>query len=181
MEYVERCDVLLCMNNTDLLKFRTEKDVFFKHAEQSPVPHSERSDFEGLAYFEPDDDLVFNVTLEEVEPADITIHTTTGEERTYVRAARASVVVDGVDATFALYSTGHEGLFLPFRDATSGSETYGAGRYIDVHPNGDGTALIDFNYSYAPFCAYNDRYSCALPPAENWLSVAIRAGERNPA
>jgi len=181
MEYAERSDVSLCMSNTELLQFRKEKDDFFKHADQSPVPPNKRSGFGELVYFEPNDDLVFEVTLEEIEPTDITIHTTTGEERTYVRTAKAKIVVEGEDATVALYSTGHEGLFLPFKDATSGAETYGAGRYVDVRPNGDGTAVIDFNYSYAPFCAYNDRYSCALPPAENWLSVAIRAGERNPA
>jgi uncharacterized protein len=169
------------MNTADLLKFRSDKDHFFKRSEQSPLTHEAQHDFGGLAYFEPNDDLVFEVSLDAVEPSDITIATTAGEERTYSRVATATVSVDGEDTTVALYSTGHEGLFLPFRDATSGSETYGAGRYIDVHPQGDGTVVIDFNYAYAPFCAYNENYSCALPPHENWLSVAIRAGERNPA
>jgi uncharacterized protein len=169
------------MNTADLLKFRSDKDHFFKRSEQSPLTHEAQHDFDGLAYFEPNDNLVFEVSLDAVEPSDITIATTAGEERTYSRVATATVSVDGEDTTVALYSTGHEGLFLPFRDATSGSETYGAGRYIDVHPQGDGTVVIDFNYAYAPFCAYNENYSCALPPHENWLSVAIRAGERNPA
>jgi uncharacterized protein len=169
------------MNTADLLKFRSDKDHFFKRSEQSPLTHEAQHNFDGLAYFEPNDDLVFEVSLDAVEPSDVTIATTAGEERTYSRVATATVSVDGEDTTVALYSTGHEGLFLPFRDATSGSETYGAGRYIDVHPQGDGTVVIDFNYAYAPFCAYNENYSCALPPHENWLSVAIRAGERNPA
>lgn len=168
------------MNTADLLKFRSDKDDFFKQSEQSPLTHEAQHNFDGLAYFEPNDDLVFEVSLDAVEPTDVTIATTAGEERTYSRVATATVSVDGEDTTVALYSTGHEGLFLPFRDATSGSETYGAGRYIDVHPQGDGTVMIDFNYAYAPFCAYNENYSCALPPHENWLSVAIRAGERNP-
>lgn len=169
------------MNTADLRKFRSDKDHFFKHSEQSPLTHEAQHNFEGLAYFELNDDLIFEVALDAVEPTDVTIATTAGEERTYSRVATATVSVDGEDTTVALYSTGHEGLFLPFRDATSGPETYGAGRYIDVHPQGDGTVVIDFNYAYAPFCAYNENYSCALPPHENWLSVAIRAGERNPA
>lgn len=168
------------MNTTHILEFREEKDQFFKLAPQSPVPESDRANFSGLVYFEPNEDLVFNVELDPVEPTDVLISTTTGDERTYQRVATATIAVDGDNSTVALYSTGHEGLFLPFRDATSGSETYGAGRYIDVTPNGDGTAVIDFNYAYAPFCAYSDRYSCALPPQENWMSVAIRAGERSP-
>jgi uncharacterized protein (DUF1684 family) len=168
------------MQTTDILAFRDEKDRFFKLAPQSPLPEQDRPDFTGLSYFEPNEDLVFNVDLEPVEPTDVQISTTTGDERTYRRVATATFNVDGERTTVALYSSGHESLFLPFRDATSGTQTYGAGRYIDVTPNEDGTANIDFNYAYAPFCAYSDRYSCALPPQENWMSVPIRAGERNP-
>jgi len=74
---------------------------------------------------------------------------------------------------------GHPRLFLPFRDATSGVETYGAGRYLDVDPEPAGTVVVDFNMAYNPFCAYDDASSCALPPYENWLPVPIRAGERH--
>jgi len=168
------------MYTTHVLAFRDEKDQFFKLAPQSPIPEDDRDAFSGLSYYEPSEDLVFTVALDPVEPTDVRISTTTGDERTYKRVATATFPVEGEDTTVALYSSGHESLFLPFRDTTSGSETYGAGRYIDVTPNEDGTALIDFNYAYAPFCAYSDRYSCALPPQENWMSVAIRAGERNP-
>ena len=168
------------MDTTHILEFREEKDQFFKLAPQSPIPEHDRDAFSGLAYYEPNEDLVFNVALDPVEPTDVQISTTTGDERMYKRVATATVTVDDEDVTLALYSSGHESLFLPFRDATSGSETYGAGRYIDVTPNEDGTAVIDLNYAYAPFCAYSDKYSCALPPQENWMSVAIRAGERNP-
>ena len=180
-EYWLSHDVSASMHTSHLLQFRKEKDHFFKHATQSPVPEEVRHDFEGLSYFEPSDDYVFTARLEPVEPAEIQINTTTGEERTYLRVATASITVDREDATVALFSSGHDSLFLPFRDATSGTESYEAGRYIDVQSFGEGTALIDFNYAYAPFCAYNDQYSCALPPHENWLSVAIPAGERNPA
>ena len=79
-----------------------------------------------------------------------------------------------------LYTTeGSHGFFLPFRDATSGSETYGAGRYLDIDPDEDGTVTIDFNMAYNPFCVYSEAYSCPLPPTENWLDVPITAGEKD--
>src|SRR5205823_4054425 len=68
-------------------------------------------------------------------------------------------------------------LFVPFRDATSGQETYGAGRYLEIHAHGD-NVVIDFNYAYNPNCAYDPAWSCPLPPIENWLKVPIRAGEK---
>lgn len=69
-------------------------------------------------------------------------------------------------------------LFIPFRDQTSGQETYGSGRYIDLAENTSGIYTLDFNRAYNPYCAYNDTYSCPLPPAENTLAVPIRAGEK---
>ena len=70
-------------------------------------------------------------------------------------------------------------LFVPFRDATSGKETYGAGRYLEVEsPGPDGRVRVDFNAAYNPYCAYNPDWSCPIPPGENWLSVPIRAGEK---
>ncbi|MEN8114134.1 MAG: DUF1684 domain-containing protein [Actinomycetota bacterium] len=169
------------MDTAALLEQRAARDEFFQHSPGSPVPPQERASFTGLAYYDPDPELVFTVPLDIVDPEPIQIGTTTGEERTYHRVATATVTVEGSDVTVGLYSTGHPGLFLSFRDATSGNETYGAGRYLDIEPNGDGTVTIDFNYAYAPFCAYSDAYSCALPPYENWLEVPIRAGERSPA
>jgi uncharacterized protein (DUF1684 family) len=71
------------------------------------------------------------------------------------------------------------GLFIPFRDATSGTDTYGGGRYIDCEIPADGNLLlIDFNKAYNPYCAYNPRYSCVIPPEENRLDIRIEAGEK---
>jgi uncharacterized protein (DUF1684 family) len=69
-------------------------------------------------------------------------------------------------------------IFVPFRDATSGGESYGAARYLDLEVEHDDRYAVDFNYAYNPYCAYSDAYVCPLPPGENWLTVAIRAGER---
>ena len=69
---------------------------------------------------------------------------------------------------------------MPFRDATSGRESYGAGRYLDIEPEEDGTYTVDFNVAYNPWCAYAPQYSCPLPPRENWLPFPIEAGEQDP-
>src|SRR4029079_18751444 len=71
-----------------------------------------------------------------------------------------------------------ESLVVPFLDATSGSETYGAGRYLDLEPEDDGTYTLDFNLAYHPSCVYDPRFSCPLTPAENRLPVRVAAGER---
>ncbi|HIE21441.1 MAG TPA: DUF1684 domain-containing protein, partial [Acidimicrobiia bacterium] len=117
-----------------------------------------------------------------VEPADdseVRVQTSDGQERIYRRTGRVTVEIAGQTVTLTLYSTDQPGYFLPFRDATSGKTTYGAGRYLDIDPNGDGTVTIDFNRAYNPFCAYNEAYSCPLPPIENWLEVSVEAGEKD--
>jgi uncharacterized protein (DUF1684 family) len=94
--------------------------------------------------------------------------------------ARAGIVrfpLDQREVTLATYEQGDD-LFIPFRDATSGVDTYGAGRYVEAFPLGDDRYLLDLNLAYNPYCAYNEDWSCPLPPRENWLDVPIRAGER---
>jgi uncharacterized protein (DUF1684 family) len=179
MEYTYRAVVAPAMDAETLLRDHKNKDEFFKLSPHSPLPHHDQSSFGGLAYFDPDPTLVFTVDPVDVAPSPIAIDTTTGDSRTYHRVATATVTIANTDVTPTLYSTEHNGFFLPFRDATSGKETYGAGRYLDVDPNEDGTVAIDFNYAYAPFCAYSAEYSCALPPPEHWIKVPVEAGERN--
>ena len=70
-------------------------------------------------------------------------------------------------------------LFIPFRDGTSGKESYAAARYLDIEEKADNNYVIDFNYAYNPYCAYSEDYVCPLPPKENWLDVKILAGEVN--
>jgi uncharacterized protein (DUF1684 family) len=110
----------------------------------------------------------------------IVMQTSTGDQQTYRRAGVVRFDVDGRPTQVTLYSSPdmHE-LFLPFRDATSGKDTYGAGRYLEVErPAGESRVVIDFNVAYNPYCAYNPNWSCPIPPGENWLAVPIRAGER---
>jgi len=169
------------MDTEMLLRYRRARDEFFRDDPRSPLPPERRTGFGGLAYYDPNPDLVFRVEVEPVPAEPVTIATTDGQERVYHRVGKVRIPIEGTEVELALFSTGHEGLFLPFRDATSGTETYGAGRYLDLPaPGEDGMVEIDFNLAYNPFCAYNDAYSCALPPYENWLEVPIRAGEKVP-
>lgn len=166
-----------------LEEFRRGKDHFFAHDEGSPLSHHQRHEFSGLTYFPPNPSLQIDAALE--EPGDrepLTVQTSTGDTQTYRRAGLVRFRVDGQDAQLTLFTSddggGGHGLFLPFRDQTSGAETYGAGRYLDVDPPRDARVRLDFNYAYSPSCAYNEQWSCPLPPVENWLRVPIRAGEK---
>ena len=159
-----------------------------QHYPDSPLSAAQRAEFEGLSYYPENEALIITATLDffpEKEPH-IEMATSTGDVRHYRRWAKFSfeVEVNGVlePAELTIYSDpwGEE-LFLPFKDATNGDETYGAGRYMDSHRPGlfvrGDTLEIDFNFCYNPYCAYNEAYSCPLPPRENWLQVPIRAGE----
>ncbi len=167
------------MDIAGLLEHRKDKDAFFGESHHSPLTEVGRRDFDGLSYYEPNADLVFTL---EATPADgtvVRVQTSDGQEREYKRDSTVEFTVDGVATRLTLYSTGHPGFFIPFRDKTSGQGTYGAGRYLDIDPNPDGTVTIDFNLAYNPYCAYNEAYSCPLPPHENWLQVPIEAGEKD--
>jgi uncharacterized protein len=166
--------------------FRADKDAFFKSAPGSPIPQEDRDAFSGLPYYPVDEDLVFEgLTLEPYagsEPANFQIPTSDNRLRPARRAGTFTFDVDGEPRRLTAYELegAHEDgrVFVPFLDSTSGSETYGAGRYLDLDPDDDGTYAIDFNLAYHPSCVYAPNYSCPLTPAENRLAIPIRAGER---
>lgn len=168
---------------SELDDFRAEKDAFFREHPQSPLMPEQRASFEGLVYFPENRDLVVRAELQ-IQGVDldetIAMQTTTGGRQVYRRAGVVHFQVAGVPTQVTLFASPdmHE-LFLPFRDATSGTETYGAGRYLEVEPADlRERVLVDFNYAYNPYCAYNPDWSCPIPPGENWLAVPIRAGEK---
>lgn len=162
---------------TQLDDFRSAKNEFFA-SPNSPIEDFEG--FQGLDYYPESDRLRFVLDLEPSDGGEVTIGTSDGQTRTYQRAGVVSFLVDGSPARVTLLNhIGDDGYFLPFRDATSGKTTYGAGRYLDIEPVENGQVSVDFNHAYNPYCAYSDAYSCPLPPTENWLTVAIEAGERS--
>jgi uncharacterized protein len=163
---------------TPLERFRAEKDEFFAQNQQSPLTPAQRGDFKGLKYFPENPGLRLEV-LVEVFPTQetVSIQTTGGQPQSYLRYGRFKFEVNGQSAELTLYSSG-DGFFLPFVDNLAGKETYPAGRYIEVEQLPDGKFLVDFNVAYNPYCAYNEKWSCPLTPAENRLKVEIRAGEK---
>ena len=165
------------MDHIDLQAHRAQKDELFR-GRHSPLLPAARAGFRGLHYYDPDPNWSLELELEPADGSPVTIETSDGAQRTYRRAGIVSFEAAGRPVRLTLYDTGHRGFFLPFRDATSGRETYGAGRYLDLDEADGGLVSVDFNLAYFPLCAYNDAYSCPLPPVENWLEVPVRAGER---
>lgn len=160
-----------------LERFRQDKDAFFRSPD-SPIPPGKRSAFIGLRYYPENPALALELELDRNAPGDpVMLDTSTGESRTFRRAGYLRFAVEGHPASLTLFVDSN-GYFLPFRDATSGSESYGAGRYLEPVELANGRFRVDFNFAYNPYCAYADQYSCPLPPRENWLTVPIRAGER---
>lgn len=166
---------------SELTEFRKEKDGYFGKDAHSPLTPKQRKGFKGLAYYPENPSLRLELPvrgLEDEEPVQMV--TSTGEVQTYRRWGQVRFPVDGQEAELTIYQDAEMGhLFLPFADATSGRETYEAGRYLDPHVVDDGKVLLDFNYAYSPYCAYNANWSCPIPPAENRLKVRLEAGEKN--
>lgn len=168
------------MGPTELEQFRERKDRFFVTGPDSPLTREQKTRFRGLSYFPENPNLVIEAELDaDVNPEVVVLQTSTRGTQTYRRAGVVRFEVDGRPAQLTLFAgEGERDLFVPFRDATSGGETYGAGRYLEVEPPKNGAVVVDFNYAYNPYCAFNDRWSCPIPPRENWLNVPIRAGEK---
>ncbi|RXK46631.1 DUF1684 domain-containing protein [Halorientalis pallida] len=165
---------------------RRQKDRYFGEDHRSPIPEDERAAFDGLDYFAVDPAYRFEVELDAYdEPEPVVVGTSTDGEQEYLAWGEFTVEIGGERVAITAYKGDPDGdrLWVPFRDATSGAETYGAGRYLDLEPERHrtdaGTWILDFDEAYNPTCAYSDRYECPLPPTENWLEVRIEAGEKN--
>ncbi len=164
---------------SDLEDFRAAKDDFFAHDRQSPLTRAQRQEFKGLHYFPENPALRLEVKVEPFpQPGQIEMQTTTGDVQRYTRYGRFKFEVDGQPSELTLYETAGS-FFLPFVDSQAPKETYGAGRYLEPEPLDGDEFLVDFNYAYNPYCAYNDAWSCPLTPFENHLKVPIKAGEKN--
>ena len=170
-----------------LLFERLEREEAFRTNPDSPIPADKRGSFQGLQYYPVDESLKFTVELKRhLHPRQLRLSTNTGEIRSGLRYGYFDFTVEGQACQLQVYrldaveGNGGPNLFIPFRDATSGNETYGSGRYIDLTENTTGIYELDFNRAYNPYCAFNSRYSCPLPPAENVLQVPIQAGEKLP-
>jgi uncharacterized protein (DUF1684 family) len=183
-----------------LERFRAQRDLLFRDHPQTPLAAADRAGFAGIPYWPHDPGMRFEAEVELAEPvgsglavgsspavaspaiAPVIATSVTGEDFRLTRIGRVRLPVGDLEVYWIDAYGG--GVFIPFRDATSGTETYGAGRYLldtvkgaDLGGSGD-RLILDFNYAYHPSCAYDSRWSCPLAPPANRLAAPVRAGER---
>ena len=168
----------------ELTEFRERRNTYFVEDETSPLVQEERASFAGLEYFEPDPSLYFVGDVRfYVQQQTLQMVTTSGNVRDALRVGFVAFRIHGEPYRLQVYrlADGSGEFFLPFTDSTTGTETYGAGRYVDLIPSTpNGPFELDFNRSYNPSCAYGEaeKYVCPVTPAENRLPVRVAAGER---
>ncbi|MEA2096902.1 MAG: DUF1684 domain-containing protein [Candidatus Cloacimonadota bacterium] len=169
----------------EIKKGRIGKDNFFKTHIQSPIPQEERENFTKLNYFEPDLNYRFELEMTELtEKAEVKIEDTGGNLRDFLKWGKFTFKINEQEYVLYAYKSNETEtrLFIPFKDATSGKETYGAGRYIDLEEERHKFAnkwILDLNMATNPWCAYSNNYVCPLIPFENILKVKILAGEKS--
>ncbi len=167
--------------------FRLARDQLFKSHPSTPLNPQQRQSFTCLSYYpyDPAWRLVGKIDYQ-VSRESFRLDLAADDFLQITRIARVSFTWSGGDVPLSLYwLEGYAGgLFLPFRDATNGTETYGGGRYLyDTIKGADlgvqnNQMVLDFNFAYNPSCAYNDRWACPLPPRENQISFPVAAGEK---
>jgi uncharacterized protein (DUF1684 family) len=161
---------------------RAMKDQFMSRHPESPFVEGSVYEFQGLHYFPPDEKFRVSARLERLEtPKEAYLRTNRDGQSAMRWVGTLRFTIGGRALRLRVYHAG-EGVglsvFVPFRDATSGRETYGAGRYLTLELNESDDYELDFNRAFNPYCAYTDAYECGFPPAENDLPVAVRAGEK---
>lgn len=164
----------------EMAKHRDETDRFMRFSDESPFKDAE-VEYKELNYYPADLKYKIKARFEPVGKQEIyTLQTNDGKEKQYLTYGTAKFELDEIKNELLILENVEENeLFLAFGDATSAIETYGAGRYLDVTHTGGNSIILDFNKAYNPFCAYNTSYSCPLPPKQNLLEIAIKAGEKN--
>src|SRR2546428_4625326 len=184
-EWRRRVGDLYRLSGPDALaRFRRGRDELFRTHPQSPLSEEARTRFTGLRYFDHDPSYQIRVRVEPADAGDPLEIDTGGDDGviTYRRAGWLRFGLGGQDHRLTVFSlVGYGGgLFLPFRDATSGNETYGGGRYLfdtakdtdagclEISP-GSSEVVVDFNWATHPSCGYNPIYACPPAPPENWL------------
>ncbi len=163
---------------------RAQKNHKFRTArEASPLSETQKKSFTGLNYFEPNPTFRVQAQLEKLADDSIYAFRTTKKTMRHMKKYAVlkfqindkplkMIALRGLDPLTSAM------LFVPFTDETSGAETYGAGRYLDLPIPKTDRMTLDFNMAYNPYCAYNQHYECPLPPAENHLNIRIEAGEK---
>ncbi len=177
--------------------WRTEREALYRDHPQSPVPAAARPTFQAAYWpYDPALRLAAPLIPPDAAPADsapgapgggLALPMSVGTPLSFSRIGRVRLPLPGGERELGVYwMAGYSGgLFLPFRDATNGFETYGAGRYLldtaksaDLGVDADGRLILDFNFAFQPSCAFDPKWSCPLAPPDNRLDLRIEAGER---
>lgn len=167
-------------------RWRQVRDDLFATHPQSPIPEVDRPTFAGLPYYDYEPGCRVLAQCSGSKPQSYDIPTSGEQSMRFTSCGRATFELGGEALTLELYwlDAYGGGLFVPFRDATSGDTTYGAGRYLldtvkgaDLGMDGD-RLVLDFNFAYNPSCSYDPRWVCPLAPPANRLTVPVKAGER---
>ena len=160
---------------------REMKNEFMARHVESPFVAG-RVPFHDLVYFPPDPDYRVRAVLKRVPVPEETFLRTNRDNQAVMRyLGDLAFSLAGRTLRLKVFHAGEgvgTSVFVPFRDLTSGRESYGAGRYVTLELNESDEYDLDFNRSFNPYCAYTDEYECGFPPAENDLPVAVRAGEK---
>jgi len=168
-----------------LNKFRNEKNRNFRQSEESPIPSAQKAQFDSLKYYSGDLALVPHADISRTKNPDTTLmQMSDNKVEKYLNWGVVKFNFNNSPQQLRVYlkANGRDStLFIPFTDLTNGHATYGGGRYLDapIPRLNEPEIELDFNRAYNPYCAYNNEYSCPIPPAENRLQVAIPAGEKS--
>lgn len=169
-------------------EYQQKLNASYKDATTSPLKKKDLKNFNGLDFFAIDSNFIVTANLTRIENAPVfEMATTTDRKPLYKEYGLLSFNINGQDLELTIYQSQDDlrdekykdYLFLPFTDNTSGNESYGGGRYMDVmitDIKDDNTIELNFNNTYNPYCAYNDDYSCPLTPRKNHLDIEIKAG-----
>lgn len=168
----------------NIQKERERQFRFLKFNLDSPLEDHQKSELTSLSFYPID--MSYRVRAKMVPAEDrrmLEIPMTDGTVEKYLKHSYAEFQLNGQPLRLLLLQAAKESdkrnFFLAFADDTSGEETYGGGRYINLRQDGKNSITIDFNMAYNPYCAYNPDYACPLPPRENILEIPIRAGEKD--
>ena len=169
-------------------EYQRALNASYKDASKSPLKKKDLKNFKGLDFFPIDSTFIVIAKLTKIANAPIfEMATTTDRKPLYKEYGLLEFKLKGVETLLTIYQSQDDlrdekyknYLFLPFTDDTSSNESYGGGRYMDVmttDEKADGTISLNFNNTYNPYCAYNDKYSCPLTPRKNHLNIEIKAG-----
>jgi uncharacterized protein (DUF1684 family) len=183
------CQIDSALYRAESIRFWEEQNAHYRDKKESPLDKKARKIFAGHRVYAYDANFVIAAKMVRYEREDTVVMKTSADtEKLFVKYAQLHFNLGRSHCHLTVYQslTGRlkeehkNDLFIPFKDLTSGKDTYGGGRYLDVQIPEGNTLILNFNTAYNPYCAYTDGYFCPIPPAENMLNVEVKAGAMAP-